>query len=93
MVTLTDDAVTAIRDLTQQADATPTAGIRIADVGDGSLALQLVEAPVPGDAVVDVSGAKLFLDATAERTLDGKSLHAQAEPGGQLRFLVGDTSA
>jgi Fe-S cluster assembly iron-binding protein IscA len=89
MVTLTDEAVSAIRGLTEQAEAVPTAGVRIADEGDGSLGLRLVEAPQPGDAVVDVSGAKLFLDETAERSLDGKALDAEAE-GGQLRFIVGD---
>lgn len=90
MVTLTEDAVSAIRGLTQQADALPTAGVRIADEGDGSLRLRLVEAPEPGDAVLDVSGAKLFLDETAEKTLDGKALHARSDVGGQLQFTVGD---
>jgi Fe-S cluster assembly iron-binding protein IscA len=90
MVTLTDDAVSVIRGLTQQATEVPTAGIRIADDGDNSLGLRLVEAPQPGDTVVDVSGAKLFLDATAEEALDGKVLHAQSDSRGRLQFTVAD---
>jgi len=90
MVTLTEGAVSAIRGLAQQVEDAPTGGLRIADGGGGALQLGVVQGPEPGDAVVDAGGAKLFLDETAERTLDGKALDARPDGNGQLLFTVGE---
>jgi Uncharacterized conserved protein len=87
MLTITDNAVLVIRDLTAQHLATPGAGLRIAtDQAAGSLTLTLAEGPVPGDHVVDSAGARVFLDQSASQLLDGKTLDAAVDQEGRVRF-------
>ncbi len=91
MVMLTDDAATAIRGLTQQAPSPEGAGLRIAsDATNGELKLHVATGPEQGDAVVESSGAKLFLDPVAVGVLDGKALDAMAAADGQIQFTVSD---
>jgi Fe-S cluster assembly iron-binding protein IscA len=89
MVTLTDDAVTAIRSLTHQAVDPNTAGVRIASSSvENALSLDVAAGPQEGDAVVEVSGAKLFLDDAATTVLDGRILHASQDTQGRLQFSI-----
>ncbi len=91
MLTLTDNAVTVIRNLTDQEDVPDGSGLRIAtDPGAGALTLALAEAPLDGDEVVDRSGARLFLDAEAAVLLDDKALDAAVEPDGRVQFALGE---
>ncbi len=93
MVTLTENAASAIRDLTQQAQAPDGSGLRITSEPDtGALRLDLAASPEQGDAVVDSEGAALFLDEGAASTLDGKRLDAQPTDDGHIQFTVTDTS-
>src|SRR5688572_809502 len=71
MLAVTDNAATAIRDITSQQEVPAGAGLRIAaDTFEGSLTLSLVAEPYEGDQVVDTAGARVFLDALAAEMLD-----------------------
>ncbi len=86
MLTLTDNAVLVIRDLTAQ-QAVPQGGLRIAsDPTAGSLVLALADRPAQGDQVVDSSGARIFLDPEAAQILDDKSLDAAVDDEGAVQF-------
>lgn len=89
MITLTENAASAIQGLTQQADAPEGSGLRISsDRSDNSLNVHLAAAPEQGDAVVEAHGAKVFLDEGAANTLDGKQIHATADIEGQVQFTI-----
>jgi iron-sulfur cluster assembly protein len=88
MVTLTNDAVTAIHTLTGQPDTPLGTGLRMAaDPDRGALTLSLAVAPVDGDQIVESSGARLFLDPGAAMALDDKTLDATTEPDG-MKFTI-----
>jgi len=91
MLTMTDNAATAIRDITSQEAVPPGAGLRIAadEAGDG-LVLSLVPQPFEGDQIVDSAGARLFLDRHAAALLDDKELDVTVDPSGDLQFSVTD---
>ena len=61
MLTLTDDAQTAVRTLTQDPDTPENAGLRITPGNEG-LELMFVTEPVPGDALIEGGGARVFVE-------------------------------
>lgn len=74
MLTLTDTAQAAVRDLTTQAGLPSEGGMRIAMTEtDNQLELSLVPAPQPADAVIEDDGARVFV---AEETAELLSSHA-----------------
>jgi Fe-S cluster assembly iron-binding protein IscA len=91
MLTMTDNAVAAIRSLTGQPEVPDGAGLRIAtDPTAGSLQLSLAPAPQEGDQVVDSSGARLFLDNDAAALLDDKALDASVDEQGTVQFALAE---
>ncbi|MEE6257894.1 HesB/IscA family protein [Plantactinospora sonchi] len=87
MLTMTENAVLVIRDLTAQQEAPTGAGLRIAsDLAAGSLTLELAESPAQGDQVVDSDGARVFLDPQAAEILDDKALDAAVDAEGTVQF-------
>ncbi|HEY5247010.1 MAG TPA: hypothetical protein VIJ15_00965 [Dermatophilaceae bacterium] len=86
MLTLTDHAQTAVRTLTEVPQAPESAGLRIAPGNEG-LELVLVAEPVPGDALIDDGGARVFVEPQAAQLLDDATLDAQIEDG-QLNFFL-----
>jgi Fe-S cluster assembly iron-binding protein IscA len=91
MLTLTDNAVLVIRDLTAQQEVPDGAGLRIAtDPTAGSLTLALAEQPAQGDQVVDNAGARIFLDADAAQLLDDKALDAAVDAQGAVQFGIAE---
>lgn len=91
MLTLTDNAVMVIRDLTAQQTVPQSAGLRIAtDPTAGALTLALVEEPAQGDQVMDNSGARLFLDSEAAQLLDDKALDAEVDEQGGVQFAFAE---
>jgi iron-sulfur cluster assembly protein len=91
MLTLTREAVDAIRQLTQAANADGVrihAGTRRFSRG-GAPSIQVEVAPWPDveDTVLEVAGVRLFLDPDTLRVLDEKVLDAEMR-GGEPRFLV-----
>lgn len=91
MLTLTENAVAVIRDITDQEEVPEGAGLRIAtDPAVGALTLSLAEEPMDGDEVVDESGVRLFLDAEAAVLLNDKALDAAVDPTGAVQFALGE---
>jgi iron-sulfur cluster assembly protein len=91
MLTVTDNAVAAIRSLTGQPEVPDGAGLRIAtDPSAGSLQLSLAPEPHEGDQVVDNEGARLFLDNDAALLLDDKALDASVDDQGTVQFALAE---
>jgi iron-sulfur cluster assembly protein len=90
MLTLTDNAVQAIRSLTSQPESQSDAGLRIM-AGEGEAApLQLSLAPNPmvGDEVVEAEGARVFMEPAAAEVLSDKALDAEIGDDGGVAFNV-----
>jgi Fe-S cluster assembly iron-binding protein IscA len=91
MLTMTDNAVAAIRSLTTQPNVPDSAGLRIAtDRSAGALQLTVAPEPHEGDQVVDTSGARLFLDTEAATLLDDKALDATVDDQGSVQFALAE---
>ncbi len=92
MLTLTDSAVTAIRNLTSQPELPEDTGLRIMSQDEGGPAFQvtLAESPAAGDQVIESSGARVFLEPGAAVALDDKSLDAQVDDQGTVAFTLAD---
>jgi iron-sulfur cluster assembly protein len=90
MLTLTDNAVTAIRALTSQPEQPPETGLRIMGQGEGvpPFELALVETPADGDQVIEANGARVFLAAGTAQVLADKALDAQVDDEGGVAFSV-----
>jgi Fe-S cluster assembly iron-binding protein IscA len=84
VLTVTDNARTAVQDLAQQAGVPVEGGLRIAQASGqpGNFELALVPAPQPDDQVVDASGAtNVFVEAQAAPALD--TLTLDTDPGAE----------
>ncbi|MEV1288638.1 adhesin [Micromonospora sp. NPDC049679] len=93
MLTLTDNAVLVIRDLTTQQEVPAGAGLRIAtDDTAGALTIGLVAEPARGDRVLDASGARVFLEPDAAEFLDDKALDASVDGQGAVQFGLAEQS-
>lgn len=91
MLTLTENAVMAIRDIAAQQGAPDTGGIRIcADQSAGAFTLATADGPDPDDQVIENQGARAFLDADAARLLDSKALDAGVDEQGDVEFSILD---
>jgi Fe-S cluster assembly iron-binding protein IscA len=90
MLTVTENALAEIRQLTEQPQAPDAAGMRIAtDPAAGALTLGLVAVPAEDDTVLDAEGVRIFLDSGANALLDDKTLDAVRDPAsGQVQFAV-----
>ena len=86
MLTLTDNALTAVRTLTQDPEAPEGAGLRITPGTEG-LERILVADPVPGDALIDDGGARVYVEPEAAELLKEQTLDAQVEDG-QVSFFL-----
>jgi Fe-S cluster assembly iron-binding protein IscA len=91
MLTVTQNAVAEIRNITDQPEAPEGTGLRISSDPDrGSLTLSLAPVPGPGDAVVEADGARLFLDGPANELLADKTLDAAVDSSGSVQFAVAE---
>lgn len=90
MLTLTDEATTAVKTITAQFPDAPQGGVRIEGAGspESQFALSVVDAPEANDAVIENAGARVFLDADAAAVLDDRVLDAQIDPQGSVQFAV-----
>ena len=92
MLTLTDSAVTAIRNLTAQPELPDETGLRIMSQDQGGPAFQvtLAETPADGDQVIEAEGARVFLEPGAAVALDDKSLDAQVDDEGTVACTLAE---
>ena len=90
MLTLTDRAAETIRTLTSQPGIPPETGLRMSlqDNEAGTLALSL-EGPQPDDAIIEGSGARVFVQRDATGIVEDRELDAQLDEEGRASFMLG----
>ena len=90
MLTLTENASTIVKTITDQTTESKDAGLRFSQEGaDASaLAITTADAPEPGDQVVEDAGARVFLEQNAAGVLDDKVLDAQVDDTGSVQFSI-----
>ncbi|MFF2050410.1 Fe-S cluster assembly protein HesB [Leifsonia sp. NPDC058194] len=90
MLTLTENASTIVKTLTDQSPA-DDAGLRISSSNPEhtAFAAAVSETPDPADQIVDAGGARLFLEEGAAAALDDKVLDAQVDEQGAVSFAIG----
>ena len=94
MLTLTENASTIVRDITEQTAAgdpsNTRAGLRITMEAspEPAFAISAAEGPQPGDATVEQDGATVYLDQTSAEQLDDKELDAGLDPAGNVQFAL-----
>jgi len=91
MLTLTDRAAETIRALTTQPGYPADAGLRMSLHGgdEGKLALSL-EAQQPDDAVIEESGARVFVGLDAVSVVQDSELDAQIDEQGRPTFMLSE---
>jgi iron-sulfur cluster assembly protein len=93
MLTLTENAAAAIRDMLAGFELPEEAGLRISaepdENGEPGLHLSFVPEAEEGDQTVSAYGVNVFLDASAADALDAKVLDAHAH-GDHSHFEVVD---
>lgn len=84
MLTLTENAKTAVQTLTTQAGLPDEGGLRIAEsvTEAGGFDLTLVSGPQQGDHVIDEDGARVFLEALTSDALSDQRLDAPPSTSG-----------
>jgi iron-sulfur cluster assembly protein len=91
-LTLTENASSVIRALSEKSELAEEAGLRIAGSDDDGqqtdLAVALVMTPRHQDQVIEQEGARVFLDPTAANLLEDKVLDATVDDDGKVRFLM-----
>jgi len=90
VLTLTDQAVSAIRNLTTRRGLPAETGLRIApqDGGAGGLELSLSDGPQAGDRVIEEADVQVFVQPDAAAALEDKALDAQVNEDGQVSFML-----
>jgi Fe-S cluster assembly iron-binding protein IscA len=85
MLTVTDSAATAIRDLVEGPALPDGAGLRIftTDEVGADLAVITAGAPRDGDRVVEKAGARVFLESEAAVLLRDQVLDAELDAAGK----------
>ena len=91
MLTLTENASTIVKTITLQTAGTEDAGLRISSpaVESTDLSVAVAASPEPTDAVVEVAGARIFVDENSATVLDDKILDAEVDEAGAVRFAIG----
>lgn len=91
MLTITDRAVSTIRTLTDQPDLPDGTGLRIsADQISGALSVSLRSGPAADDEVLTYEETLVFLEHQAAEQLDDKTMDADVDADGQVRFTIAD---
>ena len=90
MLTLTENASTIVKTLTDQSPE-ESAGLRISSSNPDSTAFAAAVTPEPeaSDQVVESGGARIFLETQAAQVLDDKVLDAQVDEQGGVSFAIG----
>lgn len=88
MLTLTDNARTAVETLTQRAGLPQEGGLRIAEQDSGGFELALVAGPDPDDDVVTEGGAHVYVDSRTSQTLADQRLDVEATGTGTAFTLT-----
>ena len=91
MLTMTDNAATAVRLISANSGLEPDPGLRItvgAPTEDGTpLEIGIAAEPEPNDETLEEGGARVYLEELVAPALDDKVLDAEIE-GDQVRFAL-----
>ncbi len=84
MLTLSANARHAVRDVTRRAHLSPQGGLRIAESPEraGAFEVSLAAAPADGDEVVEVDGARVFVEPRTSTLLADQQLDAATSAEG-----------
>lgn len=85
MLTLTENACTIVKQMTDAPDVPDSAGLRITEAEAG-FAVSAAEQAEPGDQVVEQDGATVYLDQITAQKLDTMVLDAGLDDTGTLQF-------
>lgn len=85
MLTLTENAATIVKQMTDVPDAAESAGLRISEAESG-FAVTATDQPVAGDQVVEQDGATVYLTDSAAEKLDAMVLDAGVDDTGAVQF-------
>ena len=90
MLTLTENASTIVKTLVDQSTSSDDAGLRFSQEGanQGALTVSTAEEALPGDAVLEQDGAKVYLDETAATALGDQVLDANVDESGAVQFSI-----
>ena len=90
MLTLTDQAVAALRELTTQPGLPAETGLRIApqDGGADGLALSLSDGSRAGDQVIEDADVHVYVQPDAAAALADKALDARVSETGEVSFQL-----
>jgi iron-sulfur cluster assembly protein len=89
VLTLTDNARTAVETLTARSGLPEqSGGLRIAEQDSGSFDLELVAGPTPGDDVVEVGAARVYVDERTAFTLADQALDVETTGTGTAFTLT-----
>jgi iron-sulfur cluster assembly protein len=92
MLVLTDAAAEVVKSVTETPQAPDGTGLRITQAApEPGSGLELAAAAEPdvNDQVVEISGARVFLDPLAAAYLEDKVLDAEVDTQGKVRFTLG----
>ena len=90
MLTMTQTAAEAVKQIVARVPQAEDGGVRIRDTGgDTGFELSVAADPAPLDTVVVTDGARVFLDETAATALDDRILDAELAQDGSVRFALG----
>ncbi|WP_243064773.1 Fe-S cluster assembly protein HesB [Humibacter sp. RRB41] len=91
MLTLTENASTIVKTLTEQTVDSPQGGLRISSTEENSqaFAVTVVPAPEADDQIVIGGDARVFIEENASPALSDKVLDAQLDEQGAVRFQIG----
>ncbi len=91
MITISETAADKIREILK-VEGVPNQGLRVSAAGGGccgpSYEIMIDDKAGDGDTVIEKSGAKLFLDASTAKTLDGAELGYISDERGE-GFVLG----
>src|SRR5512147_1642279 len=91
MITISDVAAEKIREILK-AEGVPNHALRVTAAGGGccgpSYEIMIDDKAGDGDAVIEKNGAKLFVDASTSKTLDGAELSFISDERGE-GFVLG----
>jgi iron-sulfur cluster assembly protein len=95
VLALTEQAQQIVRDAIADGDAGPEGGLRISGStqdGETELEFELVAEPAVGDDVIDIAGARVFLDEIAADALNDKVLDVHGH-GDHFHFQIAEQAA
>ncbi len=89
MLTLTETATTVVKSIVDRDPNVADGAVRIGrGATDRDFAIAVVDAPQPGDDVVESDGARVYLEPAVSLVLEDKTLDAHVTETGAVTFAL-----